>query len=295
METAICNPYEHAEGTWVRGNFHGHCAESSRCASVPLLDAVDRYRRMGAAFTVFTDHDTVTELSHASSLYLDIVLFSGFEHSLGENLAIVGEGAAELTGIPLNEAMRRSNGLLTFACHPRPRPGEEHWSLEKLTRLPRFPDGIEIYNGHYGVPMLAARGCVPRYTDFWDELLTMGIRLWGFVNDDSHDPPDFGNAFDMVCVPRVTPAALIGAVKAGRFYGSTGLLPAVIEGRGGAIDVAFDGPCTGRFIGPGGVVLAESTGTGFTYTLTDETYVRFEAESGEGLVFLQPVHRLGDR
>lgn len=248
---------------------------------------------MGAAFTAVTDHDHVTDLSRVRSDFPGMVLLSGFEHSSGENLLFIGENVPPLHSLSLAAAVASSDGLLTIACHPRPRPGDDHWSLEKLLRLPRLPDGIEIYNGHYGVPLLASRGCVPKYTPFWDELLTAGIHVWGFANDDSHDPPDFDNAWNMVNVGVGTVSEIVASAKAGRFYSTTGLIPGEISGRGGEITVKFAEQCTGRFIGPGGRVLSEAVHTVFRYEMIDESYVRFEAAGSEGELFLQPLFRNG--
>ncbi len=292
MSSRIHNPYHQLQGVWLRGSFHGHSAWASRCASVRLGEALRRYRAMGAAFTSITDHDRVTSLARARSRSRSpMILLEGFEHSAGANLVFVGERVPPLHRLPLAEAMRVSDGLLTFACHPRPRPGVAHWSRELLLELPRLPDGVEVYNGHYGIRRMAAKGCVPLYADFWDELLSSGMRLWGFANDDSHEPDDFGNAWNMVCVGELSAAQIVRAARAGRFYATTGLLPHEIRGEEGLIVVRFTEPVAGRFVGPGGRVLAAARGVLFEHRLGSEEYARFEAESERGRLFLQPVFR----
>ena len=252
-----------------------------------------RYRGMGAAFAAVTDHDHVTDLTGVRTDFPEMVLLSGFEHSGGENLLFIGEDVPPLHAQSLSMAMASSDGLLTIACHPRPRPEDDHWSLEKLRRLPRFPDGIEIYNGHYGVPLMASRGCVPKYTPFWDELLSAGIKVWGFANDDSHDPPDFDNAWNMVNVGSNTGSEIIASAKRGRFYATTGLIAREIKGSAGEITVKFARKCTGRFVGPGGQVLSEAIDTVFSHSITDEAYIRFEATGSDGELFLQPLFQSG--
>ena len=64
-------------------------------------------------------------------------------------------------------------------------------TLDKLTALGTMPNGVEIYNGHYGIPRMVARGRRCCFTAFWDRLLSAGHRLWGFASDDFHDPDDF--------------------------------------------------------------------------------------------------------
>ena len=93
----------------------------------------------------------------------------------------------------------------------------------------------------------------------------------------------------MVHVDERTPDAVIRSAKAGRFYASTGLIARSIIGNGGEIRAIFDTPCTGRFIGPGGRVIHESNDTEFRFELIDESYIRFEAISDDGELFLQPL------
>jgi len=285
----ILNPYHGKRGKWVRGNFHGHSSEGSGCATVPLREGVQRYHDVGAAFMAVTDHDVVTDLKDLRNEFPDLILLQGFEHSVLRHLLFIGEEVPPLHELPIEDALARADDLLTILCHPDPVPGEEYWSVERIRSLGRLPDGIEIYNGHYGTERLLERGRNPRYTQLWDDLLTKGHRIWGFANDDFHDPPDFSNAYNMVLVEDLTPAAVIQAAKAGSSYGTTGLLLREISETDGRITVVVEEPCTGRFIGPRGSLLAESEGSEFEYTLSAQPYVRFEAEGESGLLFLQPM------
>ena len=70
------NPYDHHSNTWLRGSFHGHCSEYSRCASVPLAESVRRYSEVGAGFFSLTDHDHVTDLSTMRSQYPEPVSYT---------------------------------------------------------------------------------------------------------------------------------------------------------------------------------------------------------------------------
>lgn len=298
MADRLLNPYRDAKGQWMRGSFHGHCGEHSGCSSEPLAESIKHYHEIGAGFAGITDHDHVTDLAAMRAAYPDLVLLDGFEYSRGENVLFVGDGAADVLDLPLADAAASADGLLTVLCHPEPIPGGDYWTLDKILHLMgRMPDGIEVYNGHYGIPQMMEQGRVPIYTRFWDELLTAGHRVWGFANDDFHGPSDLDNAFNMVLVEDATERAIIEAAKSGRFYASTGLLLDRIDEDDGRIVVTTADPCTGRFIGPGGAVLSEGEGVRFDYTVTDEAYVRFEAEAAErrpvrqaqGRLFLQPM------
>ncbi|MCC7262341.1 MAG: hypothetical protein IT369_07460 [Candidatus Latescibacteria bacterium] len=292
MPPHLHNPYANPQGTWVRGSLHGHCCEHSACASVPLAESVRQYRDLGAGFVALTDHDVVTDLSALRAQYPELILLHGFEYSTRENVLFIGPEVEPLYRLPLEQALAAATDLLTVVCHPRPyASGREYWSLAKLAALGAWPDGVEVYNGHYGHPTALALGRWPFYAPFWDELLSAGHRLWGFANDDFHDPEDFGNAFNMVLVEERTPAAVVAAAKAGRCYASTGLLLHEVAVRDEEISVQTAQPCTGRFLGPGGAPLSQGEGTRFTYRAGEEAYVRFEAEGEAGRLFLQPMFR----
>ena len=225
-----------------------------------------------------------------ASTYPDLIFLEGFEYSTRENVLFAGPQVDPLYELSLEQALAQAGHLLTALCHPRPHAdGRDYWTRGMLEELGVLPDGVEIYNGHYGIEKAIAIGRQPLYTAFWDELLTAGHRLWGYANDDFHDPEDFANAFNMVLVEEKTAAAVVAAAKAGRSYASTGLLLNSVVVEEQHIQIEVDAPCTGSFIGPEGRVLAESTGTQFSYRAGDEVYVRFEAQGDTGRIFLQPM------
>ncbi|MBI3986107.1 MAG: hypothetical protein HY343_04270 [Lentisphaerae bacterium] len=292
MDAEFHNPYRGPRGQWLRGVFHCHCKEGSVCGSVPLAEAARLYRDIGADFLAVTDHNRVTELGAVEAATPELVFLQGFEHSQGLDLLFVGPSAAPLTGVPLREALAQSGpDMLTLVCHPRPNKDDDYWSRRKILAFDARPDGIEIFNGHYGTERLRARGCLPQYTDFWDELLTGGDRLWGFANDDFHDVADFNNAFNMVWAEARTAEAIVRAAKSGRFYATTGLLLKEFTEDRGCIAITLETGAVGRFVGPRGVIRAQAEGRHFDYTATDEAYVRFEAEGEAGKLFLQPLFR----
>jgi hypothetical protein len=285
------NPYADCGGAWVRGNLHGHSSESSGCASVPLFDGIEKHWNAGARFLALTDHDTVTDLSEARARWPDITFLEGFEWSRSENILFIGEKVAPLYKHSLSDALRRAAGLFTVICHPRPDLRREYWTVPMILALDPPPVAIEVFNSHYGRPLRADAGPNPLYTDTWDALLTQGLRVWGLANDDSHDPPDFGRTATFANVEDKSAASLMNALKAGRFYGSTGLQLESVSVMGDEIRVRLDSEAQGRFVGPGGRILQASTGREFFYRAGDESYVRFEAESPKGRIFLQPFYR----
>jgi hypothetical protein len=292
MSITLSNPYANASGTWIRGSFHGHCSENSSCSSVPLADSVRMYHEVGAEFVTLTDHDFVTDLSAVKAAYPDLIFLPGFEYSTRQNVVFAGPDVGPLYELSLEEALSQASDLLTIVAHPqRWGKSREYWTLPMLEELGTWPDGTEVYNGHYGIESALANGRWPLYTEFWDDLLTQGHRLWGYANDDFHDPDDFGNAFNMVLVDEISPSAVIMAAKAGRCYATTGLLLEEVSVEGSEIKIEVNTKCVGRFVGPGGTELASHEGSKFTYTVADEAYIRFEAEGEVGRIFLQPMFR----
>jgi hypothetical protein len=289
----LLDPYEGCStgrGAWIRGNLHGHSREHSGCSSVPLDDGIERYLAAGAGFLAVTDHDHVTDLSAARARYPGIAFLEGFEHSCAENVLFIGEQVPPLHRLSMAGALAAADGLLTVVCHPRPRLRDDYWTVEKILALSPRPTGIEVYNGHYIDTHSVLNRTNPLYTDTWDGVLSRGARMWGYANDDFHNPPDFGRAWNMAWVEAPTPSAVLAALASGRCYGTTGLLLESITVEGERLAVRLAGDAEGRFVGPCGRVLARSEGREFAWRHDGGAYVRFEAQGDAGMLWLQPLH-----
>ena len=299
------DPYAGCTGTWVRGNLHGHCSQSSACASVPLFTGIENHRKAGARFLALTDHDTVTDLDAARARWPEMTFLEGFEWSRSQNILFIGETVPPLYEQSLADALShgRAQSLLTIICHPKPYRNSDYWTVPMILALDPQPVGIEVFNSHYDRPRRRDPAPNPLYTDTWDALLSRGRRLWGFTNDDSHDAADFGHTATYANVSDPSARAVVSAVMAGRFYGSTGLLleevsveevtKEAVSRDGDEISVRLDSDASGRFIGPAGRVLSETRGRQFSYRASSEAYVRFEAEGPAGRIFLQPFFKSG--
>jgi len=290
---SLLDTYLNCGGKWLRANLHCHSKEHSGCASVPLSKGIQMYRDAGTRVLALTDHDHVSDLAEFSLRYPDMTFLEGFEYSRSENMLFIGEKVPPLHRLSIDEALLQADGLLTVVCHPAPRKGESYWSVEKILSLDPVPIGVEVYNGHYIHRFPMWKNTNPLYTTFWDELLSRGARIWGFANDDFHHPNDFGRAFNMICGEDRSPASVMSALKAGRFYASTGLLLSEVIVGDASITVRLAESARGSFIGPGGRVLEEGEGTLFQYAAKGEMYVRFEAEGSAGRIFLQPFFAEG--
>ena len=290
------NPYRGRRGRWVRASFHTHTAENSPCASVPLAEGVRWLRELGAEVVAITDHDRVTDLQAMERTYPDTVFLQGVEHSHSAHYLFVGRQVPPLYELPLPEAAARADGeLLQIVAHPCADEANG-WTVAAMDQFARetggrLPHGIEIIDGHYTQARIVARGVRYNYTALWDELLSAGYRLWGYANDDFHDPIDLDNAHNLLLVETLSAEAVLEAARVGCCYASTGLTLRAIHEREGHIVIDVGRLCTGRFVGPGGRVLAEARGARFAYTATEERYVRFEAKAGRAELFTQPMFR----
>ncbi len=115
---------------------------------------------------------------------------------------------------PLAEMMRQvaAEVPLCFLCHP-------FWSLIEGHQLLPLEGhiGVEVFNqtclGHTN-----RGGSEPQ----WDYLLAHGQAAWGLAVDDAHHPADIGGGWIMLRSEDRSPQALLAAIRAGRFYSSTG-------------------------------------------------------------------------
>jgi hypothetical protein len=140
----------------------------------------------------------------------------------------------------------------------------------------------------------------------WDDVLSRGARVYGLATDDAHHFPGdgvtrVGNAlysgdrgYVMVRAQKSV-QAIREALLAGDFYATTGVAVRELDARREALRIAVE-PVAGvshtvRFVGRGGRVLSESSGSDASYAPRgDEGYVRavVAASSGEK-AWIQPV------
>ncbi len=140
----------------------------------------------------------------------------------------------------------------------------------------------------------------------WDDVLSRGARIYGLATDDAHHFPGDGvtrigsalysgdRGFIMVRAQKNL-ESIREALLRGDFYATTGVLlrdlGATREALKLAIEPAAGASYTIRFVGRGGRILAESSGSEASYVPRgDESYVRavLSASSGEK-AWIQPV------
>jgi hypothetical protein len=110
--------------------------------------------------------------------------------------------------------------------------------------------GLEVYNG--GCEADNAKGFS---TVHWDDLLAAGCRLWGLAVDDAHwrdGGHDAGLGWVWVKAAALTQAAILDALRNGRFYASTGPEIQDVWLEGSRVHVRCSAVAVIDFVGNGG-------------------------------------------
>lgn len=230
----IDHPYELARGEWLRGNLHTHSTRSDGTRDVQTVIA--DYAAHGYDYLMISDHDIYTSAKdYADWDSCGMTLISGNEITRGgPHILHVG---ADRHVVPHEDRQQVIDDVaagtgFTIINHPDWRPGFDHCPLEKLREWTGYA-GIEIFNG-----VIGRLNGSPYAVNKWDTLLAEGRRVWGFATDDSHQAEDVALGWNVAYAHERTPNAIVEALRAGRFYASTGVEITAIEVEGRRIRIA---------------------------------------------------------
>lgn len=316
---------------WFKGNTHTHSLNSD--GDSPAMDVARWYRTHGYQFTFMTDHEFITDVAPLNAMFSGPARFLAISaqevtqrtrdaaHPEGVRQAHVNALGISTMIRPLGErniadqsiastyarniAEIRKQGGVAQVNHPNFR-----WSV-KLSEMVDLPDStlLEVWNGHSTVNNLGgtdSTGSIfPSHEAVWDSLLTRGKVIWGVADDDSHsfkpedaDKPELtrpGRGWVVVRADTLTPGAIVGALRRGDFYSSTGVtLRALTASRTELkLEIAPNSDARYRteFVGRSGKVLATVHGNAARYAITgSEGYVRARITDSNGLkAWTQPV------
>jgi hypothetical protein len=198
---------------WFRGNTHTHSTLSD--GEWPLDRVVAYYRDRGYAFLAMTDHDVFTDLGEFATpdfvaLSSDEVTVRGREHIIGLHLKKCVEPFASHQRTIDDIA---EQGGLAILAHP-------NWSWLS----------VEQCLGWHGYQAIEILNVVCNYLEYngfalqwWDQLLRRGVRMWGIAADDAHRIPYQGaKAWIMVNAETLTAEEIVGNIRNGNFYASSG-------------------------------------------------------------------------
>ena len=206
---------------FFKANFHCHTTESD--GRLSPIDVAGFYEYAGYDILAITDHRKVTRLPSTENL----LLISGIELDYilpGQWVHILGIGMDSSVGKKWNRfgtpqeginLIRKLGGLAVLA-HPA-------WSLNtpEFMRSLTGLSGVEIWNSVSTLPLNGDRADSSSLLDVtW---ASGGELLPVFANDDSHPyQTEAATAATMVQAEEKTAPSVMAALKAGRFYATTG-------------------------------------------------------------------------
>ena len=209
-----------ASGEWFRCALHAHTTNSDGELAPEFL--VRHYDWAGYDVLAITDHwHRTVEASTRGLLVIPSTELNArcpTMHDDAHVLALGLQADPELPEgefAPLQEVVDwiAANGGLPFLAHTywSGLASELWWETEGLL-------GIEVWNS--GCELELGRGDASLH---WDEVLERGRALTALATDDSHHPGfDSGFAWTWVRAAERTQEAILAALAAGDFYGSTG-------------------------------------------------------------------------
>jgi len=296
---------------WYKGNTHCHTTNSDG-DELPRK-VVRWYQDHGYNFLIITDHNFLTEIKYLDTdANDDFILIQGEEVTDSYNKTPI-----HLNAININKCIEPQHGSnkvetlqnninaiidaggLVQINHPNWRWAFTDKEMSQLKGSHLF----EIYNSSYNCNNFGAGGN-PGMEEIWERLLSQGILMYGVASDDAHDytgefspqKSNPGTGWIMVKAIKLTPKAIIEALKKGEFYATIGVIlkdititknKYIIE----IIKQEDDIKYTTTFIGKNGKILKESFDMRAVYAFKgDESYVRARifASSGE-FACTQPV------
>ena len=270
----VDHPYKSLHGgRWLRGNLHAHTTRSDGQSTPQAV--VDAYADLGYGFLMLSDHDIVhTSADLAALNSRGLILIPGYEITAnGVHMLHVNAGKTIHPHADRQRVLRAANKVarsFIVVNHPNWHADFDHCTYEQLSRWQGYL-GIEIYNG-----VIERLEGSPLATDHWDRLLSSGRKVWGFANDDRHRAGESGLAWNVAYVTRPTVAGVVAALRAGRFYASTGVSISNITVASGHI--SLQSPDADRIImyGKHQRRLAAADGQSLRVPFPpDEPYVRF--------------------
>ena len=206
---------------FLKANFHCHTTESD--GKLSPADVAGFYADAGYDVLAITDHRKVTALPSGDRLLLipgieiDYVLPGQWVHILGLGMDPAVSEQWDRSGTPQEgiDLIRKLGGVAVLA-HPA-------WSMNTPAFMASLQglSGVEIWNSVSTLPLNGDRADSSSLLDVtW---ASGGELIPVFANDDSHPYKDeAGVAATMVQAEERTVPAVMEALKAGRFYATTG-------------------------------------------------------------------------
>ena len=277
-----------SNGRWLVGNLHAHTKTSD--GERDHQQVIDDYASRGYGFLMISDHDIYTALEDYEQYEAQgMIMVPGNEISAnGPHMLHVGavdwiEPHEDRQRV-IDEVQSTGGGLVIFN-HPNRHVNFNHCPQDLLESCNGYM-GLEIYNG-----VSSRLEGSPYATNRWDMLLTQGRRVWGYAHDDSHVAVgDVGLGWNATYVKDETPTGVVEALRAGRFYASTGVEINAIEVEGNKIHIETENAERIVALRRGAMRCGVAEGREIELEMEEGMgYVRFECwGAGEGFAWTQP-------
>ena len=285
----------YGEGTrWLRGNLHTHTTFSDGKRSPEAV--IKDYENRGYDFLALSDHDVFVKPDKyqrmtAMTLIPAVEVSANGPHILHVNARTLVPPHSDRQQV-LTEISQQTESF-SVLNHPNwlaPLPGL-HFPHEQMMALTDYT-GIEIYNG-----VIERLPGVPIATDQWDRLLSNGRRIWGFGHDDSHDVQDVALGWNRVQTTSERGDDIVTAMKAGRFYVSTGVEIQCIRVQGRRITVVTHDAMRIKFFSKWGVLRQTTDSQAAEFVVPDDLsvvealmYIRIECYGArDQMAWTQPI------
>jgi hypothetical protein len=191
------------------------------------------------------------------------------------------DGIDRESGLEAAMAEARRQGALLVLAHPL-------WTGNSAEDALRHGfEGVEVYNNVAEWLNGKSSGAF-----HWDRMLDRSTAVFGSAVDDAHvnaDHPTWNGGWVAVDAPVRTPAALLAAIRAGRFVSSRGPTIETLEAEGSEVTVTCSPVRFARLVGPAhrGQRLAAADAQALTRATfvvpEDWAHARLEIEDDRGL------------
>ena len=238
------------DGTWFKGNTHIHSTASDGGWTFDELAAA--YGAAGYDFLFRTDHWVTSRVAAdgapggTSLLWLDGVELDGFdEQNSYYHVVCLGalEGITREMGFSAALQTARDQGGLLILAHPL-------WTGNTCDEATRWDfHGVEIYN--HVCRWLNGKGDGRTH---WELMLRESPETLAFASDDAHTSashPGWNGGWVVVQAPTLSSSAILEALRAGRFYSSTGPAFRTIAHEGSVVTAETSPVQFARLVGPG--------------------------------------------
>ncbi len=277
--------YQLNGNVWYKGNTHIHSIASDGGLDFSALARL--YHQAGYHFLFRTDHWVASQVQADSNeyplLWLDGIELDGFDRTgAGFHVVALGsfEGLHREIGFDQALGIAREQGGLLYLAHP-------HWTGNSFDDALRWGfDGVEVYN--HVCRWLNGKGDGGSY---WNAMLAKNPATLALAVDDAHirpEHPGWNGGWIMVNADRCTPAAILEALRAGRYYSTCGPTFESIHYDGEQVTFECSPVQFARLVGPGSA--GDRTGsfdgrllTGATFPVRHNwAYCYLEIEDAQG-------------